>query len=94
MSLAWHATPLPVAWIVEYLQRQLVGMRATRMQELTVGTADPTLAGALPNAEDLQRRLTASQEKAFYVAVYLTLTSPTRESLESESKRIEAAAIA
>jgi len=92
VSLAWHATPLPVAWIVEYLQRQLVGMRATRMQELSVGTADPTLAGALPNAEDLQRRLTASQEKAFHVSVYLTLTSPTRESLESDSKRIEAAA--
>jgi KaiC/GvpD/RAD55 family RecA-like ATPase len=92
VSLAWHATPLPMAWIVEYLQRQLVGMRATRLQELSVGTADPTLAGALPNAEDLQRRLTASQEKAFHVSVYLTLTSPTRESLESGAKRIEAAA--
>jgi conjugal transfer ATP-binding protein TraC len=92
VSLAWHATPLPVAWIVDYLQRQLVGMRATRMQELGAGTADPVLAGALPNAEDLQRRLTASQEKAFHVSVYLTLTSPTRESLDAGALKIEAAA--
>jgi hypothetical protein len=92
VSLSWHATPLPVAWIVEYLQRQLVGMRATRMHEQVAGIADPALAGALPNAEDLQRRLTASQEKAFHVSVYLTLTSPTRECLEAGALRIEAAA--
>jgi uncharacterized protein DUF87 len=91
-SLSWHATPLPVAWIVDYLQRQLVGMRASQMQEKRAGTSDPALAGALPNAEDLQRRLTASQEKAFYVSTYLTLTSPTRESLEAGALRIEAAA--
>ena len=92
VNLAWHATPLPVAWIVEYLQRQLVGMRATRIQEQSAGTADPALAGALPAAEDLQRRLTASQEKAFHVSTYLTLTSPTREGLEAGAQRIEAAA--
>jgi hypothetical protein len=91
-TLSWHATPLPVAWIVEYLQRQLVGMRATRMQEIGAGTADPTLAGALPKAEDLQRRLTASEEKAFHVSVYLTITSPTRESLEAGAQQVEAAA--
>lgn len=91
-TLSWHATPLPVAWIVEYLQRQLVGMRATRMQELGAGSADPTLAGALPNAEDLQRRLTASLEKAFHVSAYLTITSATRESLEAGALQVEAAA--
>jgi Helicase HerA, central domain len=91
-SLSWHAMPLPLAWIVEYLQRQLVGMRATRMQEVGAGSADPALAGALPNAEDLQRRLTASQEKAFHVSAYLTITSPTRESLEAGALQVEAAA--
>jgi hypothetical protein len=92
VSLSWHATPLPTAWIVEYLQRQLVGMRATRMQEHSAGTADPALAGALPNAEELQRRLAASQERAFHVSVYLTVTSPTQESLEAGAQKIEAAA--
>ena len=92
LNLSWHATPLPVAWVVEYLQRQLVGMRATRLQEQGAGTADPALAGALPNAEDLQRRLAASQEKAFHVSAYLTVTSPTRQDLEIDGRRIEAAA--
>jgi hypothetical protein len=92
VSLAWHATPLPVAWTVEYLQRQLVGMRATRIQEQSAGTADPSLATALPAAEALQRRLASSQEKAFHVSTYVTLTAPTRESLDAGAQRIEAAA--
>lgn len=92
VSLSWHATPLPVAWIVEYLQRQLVGMKASRIQEQTAGTADPALAGALLAAEDLQRRLAASQERAFHVSTYLTLTSPSLEALEAGAAGIEAAA--
>ena len=92
LCLSWHATPLPGAWIIEYLQRQLVGMRTTRLQEQGAGTFDPALAGALPNAEDLQRRLAASQEKAFHVSVYLTLTAPSRDLLENGARRVEAAA--
>jgi uncharacterized protein DUF87 len=92
VTLAWHATPLPAAWIVHYLQRQLINMRATRLVEGDAGASDPTLAGALPNAEDLQRRLAASQDKAFHVSVYLTLTAPTAAELELGSRRVEAAA--
>ena len=92
ISLAWHATPLPAAWIVNYLQRQLVNMRAARMLDADAGTSDPMLAGALPNAEDLQRRLASSQDKAFHVSVYLTLTSPSAAELELGSRRIQSAA--
>lgn len=92
VSLSWHATPLPVAWIVDYLQRQLINMRAARLQELNAGATDPNLAGAMPNAEDLQRRLTASQDKAFHVSVYLTLTAPTRDDLRAGAERMESAA--
>jgi hypothetical protein len=92
ITLTWHATPLPVAWIVGYLQRQLVSMRATRLLELNAGTSDPMLAGALPSAEDLQRRLASSQDKAFHVSIYLTLTSPTVDELALGSRRIESAA--
>ena len=91
ISLSWHANPLPTAWIVDYLQRQLVGMRATRMQHDSAA-ADPALAGALPAAEDLQRRLTASQEKAFHVSMYLTLKATTAETLEQGSGQILSAA--
>lgn len=91
LTLSWHATPLPTAWIVDYLQRQLVAMRATRLQSDADGV-DPALAGALPAAEDLQRRLTASQEKAFHVAAYLTLTAATVDILEHGSERVLSAA--
>ncbi len=92
VRLAWHATPLPVAWIVGYLQRQLVSMRASRIVEHDSGTSDPMLAGALPTAEDLQRRLAASQDKAFHVSTYLTLTTSSPDELELGSVRIVAAA--
>jgi Helicase HerA, central domain len=93
LRLSWHATPLPVAWIVDYLQRQLVNMRASRLVEQDAsGAADPLLGGALPNAEDLQRRLVSSQDKAFHVAMYLTLTSRGVDALEAGARRVESAA--
>src|SRR4029077_4531563 len=82
LTLSCHATPLPAAWIVHYLQRQLVSMRATQMVDAAAGASDPTLSGALPNAEDLQRRLASSQDKAFHVSLYLTLTSASERELE------------
>ena len=92
VSLAWHAVPLPAAWIVSYLQRQLINMRATQLVGANGGIPDPSLAGALPNTEDLQRRLASSQDKAFHVSVYLSLTAPTIAQLELGSRRIESAA--
>jgi hypothetical protein len=92
IRLAWHADPLPVAWVVDYLQRQLTNMRTSRLQELNAGTSDPLLAGALPNTEDLQRRLASSQEKAFHVSVYITLVAVSLPALEEGSEKIRAAA--
>jgi hypothetical protein len=89
LRLSFHITPLPVAWIVEYLQRQLINMRASRLVEQDSVAADPNLAGALPNAEDLQRRLASSQDKAFHVSVYLTLTSETVDGLETGAIQVE-----
>ena len=92
ITLAWHATPLPAAWIVGYLQRQLINMRATRLVQIDSATPDPSLAGALPNTEDLQRRLASSQDKAFHVSTYIALTTASIEALELGSRQIEAAA--
>jgi hypothetical protein len=93
LRLSWHANPLPVAWIVDYLQRQLINMRASRLIEQDAsGAADPLLGGALPNAEDLQRRLASSQDKAFHVAMYITLTSASVRELEAGALKVESAA--
>jgi hypothetical protein len=92
LRLSFHITPLPVAWIVEYLQRQLINMRVSRLVEQDAGSADPNLAGALPNTEDLQRRLASSQDKAFHVSVYLTLTAATVDGLETGAIQVESSA--
>ena len=93
LALSWHAVPLASEWIVNYLQRQLINMRATRMVDASSGGAsDPALAGAMPNAEDLQRRLASSQDKAFHVSIYLTLTSPSVDALAAGARKVEAAA--
>src|SRR5260370_37755179 len=68
-------------------------MRETRLVDQDAhGAADPLLSGALPNAEDLQRRLASSQDKAFHVAMYLTLTSGSIEELDAGALRVESAA--
>jgi hypothetical protein len=91
LSLAWRAERLPTAWVVEYLQRQLVQMRASQLHHAG-GVGDPHVDGAAPAAEALQQRLTASQESAFHVSVYLTVTAPTREALDAAAGEVEAAA--
>src|SRR3989442_13883236 len=55
VALAWHAVPLPAAWIVGYLQRQLINMRATHLVDVSGGGSDSTRARALPTAPALQR---------------------------------------
>jgi len=88
VTLSWHVTPLPSAWVVGYLQRQLVSMRASRLQN---EGSDPALAAAVPAAEGLQRRLATSQEKAFHVSTYLTVSAPTRQQLELGARRVDTA---
>jgi hypothetical protein len=91
VTLSWHAERLPTAWVVEYLQRQLVNMRATQLER--AGEAgDPLLARALPAAEILQQQLIASEESAFFVSVYLTVTADTEQALADASQKVEAAA--
>src|SRR5499427_3434894 len=91
LSLGWHSERLPTAWVVDYLQRQLVHMRATQMH-LAGGVGDPEIEGAAPAAEALQRRLTASQESAFHVSMYLTVSTASATELEVAAELVEAAA--
>jgi Melibiase/Helicase HerA, central domain len=91
VSLSWHAERLPTAWVVDYLQRQLVHLRASQLYR-EGGVGDPLVDGAAPAAEALQQRLTASQESAFHVALYLTLTAQSPEELDAGGEQVEAAA--
>ncbi len=91
VSLSWHVERLPTAWMVEYLQRQLVHMRASQMYRAG-GVGDPQVDAAAPAAAKLQQRLSASQESAFLVSLYLTVTAAAPDLLEAASERVAAAA--
>jgi hypothetical protein len=90
VTVAIHAEPLPAAWVVDYLQRQLRFMRASQMTGQ--GGEDPALYTAMPNAETLQKRVAANQENAFQVSTYVTVTSLDETALEAASEVVEAAA--
>ncbi|MGH7775893.1 MAG: VirB4 family type IV secretion system protein, partial [Candidatus Dormibacterales bacterium] len=91
ITIAWFVDPLPNAWMVSYLQRQLAQMRARHLDQEVTAASDPVLARALPEAADLQRRIAASEERAFHVALYLTLTS---QSLEAQREGVAQVAAA
>jgi len=90
LSLSWHSQRLPTGWVVEYLQRQLINMRSSLQH--SKGAADPEVTGAIPSAQALQARLTAGQESAFHVSLYLTATAATRGELEAAAELVESAA--
>jgi conjugal transfer ATP-binding protein TraC len=89
LSLSWHAQKLPTPWVVDYLQRQLVNMRASLLHQ--GHDKDPQIQGAIPAARALQQRLTAGQESAFHVALYLTATAESRTALEEAARLVEGA---
>jgi hypothetical protein len=90
VALSWHAERLPPEWVVDYLQRQLVRLTASRMTEPEVG--DPAVAGALPAASTLQQEVAARRESAFHASLYLTVSTHGPRELATASERIEAAA--
>lgn len=91
IGLCWHVERLPTAWVVEYLQRQLVHLRASQLQD-EGGVGDPQVDGAAPAAAALQRRLSAGQESAFHVSLSLTVSAGTQEALEAAAEQVESAA--
>lgn len=90
VSLAWHAERLATAGVVDYLQRQLIRLRARQLDRRDVG--EPEVEGALPAVERLQRQLIARQEHAFHVSLYLTVRTHGPRQLAGASAQIEAAA--
>lgn len=92
LTIAWHAEPMPTAWVIEYLRRQIAHMRASNLAARSRGMPDLETSRAMPAAEDLQRRLLASEERAFRVGVYLTASGGTYDQLEGARSAVEAAA--
>ena len=88
IDIAWHAEPVGSGWAAEYLQRQLAHLRASQLDGDRRGVPDVRIGAAVPAAVDLQRKLSAGQERAFHLAVYLTLTASDRDQLEAGALRV------
>jgi KaiC/GvpD/RAD55 family RecA-like ATPase len=92
VDLAWHAEPVGSGWAAEYLQRQLAHLRASQLDGDRRGVPDVLIGAALPAAADLQRKLSAGQERAFRLALYLTLTAASAAALDAGAARVVEAA--
>ena len=92
LDLAWHAEPAGSGWAAEYLQRQLAHLRASAADGERRGLPDVAIGEALPAAADLQRKLAAGQERAFHLAVHLTVNAHSLGGLEADSKAVKEAA--
>jgi KaiC/GvpD/RAD55 family RecA-like ATPase len=92
IDLAWHAEPVGSGWAAEYLQRQLAHLRASQLDGERRGIPDVEVGAALPAAADLQRRLSAGQERAFHLSLHLTLTATDPRGLEAGSGDVVEAA--
>ena len=92
VTISWHVEPMPTGWAVEYLRRQLAHMRAAHLETARRGLPDVQLDQALPAAQQLQRKLAASEERAFQVATYVSVRALNKDRLEAAAAQLEAAA--
>ncbi len=91
-DISWHIDAMATGWAVDFLQRQLAQLRASQLEGQSRGVSDTDLAAALPAAADLQRKLSASQERAFHLAAYITVSAADEPSLDEAAQRVEDAA--
>jgi KaiC/GvpD/RAD55 family RecA-like ATPase len=92
VDISWHAEPVGSGWAAEYLQRQLAHLRASQLDGERRGIPDVRIGAALPAAADLQRKLSAGQERAFRLGFYITLSATSGEALDAGAERIVEAA--
>ena len=90
LFLSWHAEHLHTPGVVDFLQRQLIQLRARQIGRNEVG--EPEVTGALPAVQRLQQQLIAREENAFHVALYLAVRTHGPRELAAATTRIEAAA--
>ena len=92
IDISWHAEPVGSGWAAEYLQRQLAHLRASQLDGERRGIPDVRIGAALPAANDLQRKLSSGQERAYRLGLYLTLSATSRGALEAGAERVVEAA--
>jgi len=90
-DVALHIEAVPPPLAADRLRRQRARLESTRRLEADRGRlADPTVAAAAEDAEDLAARLARGQSKLFRSGLYLSISADSRAELDERIQRLRA----
>jgi len=91
LDLAVHIAPIPPALAAERLRRQRARLESSRRIDADRGRlADPVLAAAAQDADDLATALARGESRLFRSGLYLCVSGSSREELEERTQRVRA----
>jgi type IV secretory pathway VirB4 component len=89
VDLSLHVEPLPPAVAVDRLRRQRARFESTRRLEHDRGRlADPFVAAAAEDSEELMGRLARGKSRLFRAGLYLSVRADTEKELAERSERL------
>jgi len=90
-DVALHIEPVPPPLAADRLRRQRARLESTRRLEQERGRlADPTVAAAAEDAEELAARLARGESKLFRSGLYLSVEAAGRHELDERTERLRA----
>lgn len=90
--MALFLSPVPTELALPFLEKKIAELASSlRLTAERSGRVDAERQAALDDAQALQQRLVRAEERFFDLAVYVTLESTDRETLETEAVRLETA---
>src|SRR5439155_619898 len=91
LDLALHVEPLAPALAADRLRRQRARLESTRRLERDRGAlADPTVAAAAEDADELAARLARGESRLFRSGLYLSMRADSKEELQERTERVRA----
>jgi type IV secretory pathway VirB4 component len=91
LDLALHVEPLAPALAADRLRRQRARLESTRRLERDRGQlADPTVAAAAEDADELAARLARGESRLFRSGLYLSVRADSKEELQERTERVRA----
>src|SRR5207247_3488632 len=89
LDLALHVEPLAPALAADRLRRQRARLESTRRLERDRGQlADPTVAAAAEDADELAARLARGESRLFRSGLYLSVRAETEEEVKERMERV------
>src|SRR5437868_7599361 len=88
-DIAMHIEPVPPPVAADRLRRQRARLESTRRLEAERGRlADPSVAAAAEDAEELAARLARGESKLFRSGLYLSVSAGSHDELDGRIERL------